>query len=1507
MDLVSYFADTAFIAMMSPVAAWDSSGSERTGLYLRFGHWPADERSFSGAGGYHEEGVSTYDLDRHGNPAIDHGLDRGHVHDDECDADEFGTCQYSPDPGEEPDNDPHEEMLGRVSRAERNRYHGSDNRGETAHLVRGEMSGVGYDGEPLLKHVHRVGDWIDHRHLFFPEGGPHRLARTEDDDDYEPPEEAPLTPKTAAARPGRGEKTCLCCKGNGSHADGSECDPCDESGLLHSNEEQRYCPGQPQPRRRHWRQGSLGETDDPSKEAHMASYIPPAERTEGIQHILSHYLPSDFDTWDEVRDNNDWNHPVRRDFVDDIRRNGVTRPVPIDYEQDPPRVMNGHTRVLAAEMAGVSEVPTRQHQGLMDPDDPDHMGRQPDHPEHWTNKHPEWIEHVASRWIEHEGALEVPAPAAGETSNDYKEILGHFEGADTSYRISHGAPGPGHTNQSGTPRASIQYHEAHGLDPDHQVSIYRAVPEGATSINHGDWVSLHGDWTQDRADSEEGWHVLHAQVPARHVYLDASERDDDEAGYHGPDIEGEHHGVLDHFEAADSSLYHGVHIPPGGPDDDPEWLAPMHDVRNAMPRAYEHPRDYLGWDAESGRQLQAANGKPDHPVTVYRALPAGRREINAGDWVTTSGAYARTHGESNLRHTPWHVVKADVPARHLFNEGYMSEWGYQGPHVGNAAVHYVGDDHDRRDDDLGPREAAVDDYRMSHGAPGPQWGHKPLHHYTGEDPDDRVRIYRAAPAGTEAINSGDWVSRNPAYAHRHGYGEGPGGSDWPVYTAEVHQKHVHWDENDEDEHGYNGPEIWHPDVHDAETGELRGWDSYHDEHPHGQEAWIGSAVHMPQADHDFVHDPYEDEEDRANRLLGHAHAQGALHAAHWRGDDYDAKDDAVERARQTEAPEGHRVTMFHGHRKDDGRLADLSVKEYSPAEDEPWRGGWRMIDTEETYPNYSHQALDEAGRGHEAAAHESMSVEDLLGLHSDEALFHERNWTGNHSLIHGDSDATRVRSLYDAKADEMRQHPEHWGQLDEPIRNGSIDPVLLSRSSTGHTVVSEGGHRIIRAHQLGVSHLPVSWDPASQAHRDDWDDFPEEMHHEAAAEPPAVTFRTSKGKRQGIAHTTVNAYVGDSKVGYARMIDQGRTLDDLYVHPEHRGGGLGHALMGEVVRQFGHNPLHLYASPFTRGRKDKGGLDNDQLQAFYSQHGFTQVENGRRDMVREPEAEPRTAALEPATAVFEYPSAPGRQPEDDSYDEPDLSTAALNPPERQRRVGMVIVAAEEPVRYYHGTNAEHAPGAVLTAAEALTAAPGGAAANAVTQGRTPHVFFTTDYKHAEMYASVRAQMHGGTPHVYEVHPQGDFEPNPADERTRDGKPPMSFRSTAPLAVSTEVLEPPKKPRKKRAAKIAAVTMPVAPAPRSLGEVLATANDAVGGLWLPETPSDWGELLDGFPGFFGALADGLDLLGARLDDCPVDEHLPTVAHSMATACRTAADDATEINERVRTSFMGGVNG
>jgi hypothetical protein len=175
---------------LTPPRAARKTASEHNphGVYVRFGDWPDDERSTNHAMGWKEDGVSVYDLDHEGNPEDpDAGFNRYHEHDEHCDPD-CDLDSWNEDYG----NDTREEMHGRVDRAERNRSMGYDRSGDTGHLVKGDMVGIGHDGEPLLNNVRRVGDWIDHRHMFIPTAKPHRLARDpEEHEDYEPPEETP--------------------------------------------------------------------------------------------------------------------------------------------------------------------------------------------------------------------------------------------------------------------------------------------------------------------------------------------------------------------------------------------------------------------------------------------------------------------------------------------------------------------------------------------------------------------------------------------------------------------------------------------------------------------------------------------------------------------------------------------------------------------------------------------------------------------------------------------------------------------------------------------------------------------------------------------------------------------------------------------------------------------------------------------------------------------------------------------------------------------------------------------------------------------------------------------------------------------------------------------------------------------------------------------------------------------------------------------------------------------
>jgi 8-oxo-dGTP pyrophosphatase MutT (NUDIX family) len=118
--------------------------------YLRFGDWPEDERSHSPAGGYKEEGVSVYDTHR-GHPVVP--------------GDEIGYGEYG--------NDTHDELQGRI-----NQYH----RGNVpAHVVKGDMVGIGYDGEPLLRNIQRVTTFNPEQHRLHPVW----KERVEKDDDGE--------------------------------------------------------------------------------------------------------------------------------------------------------------------------------------------------------------------------------------------------------------------------------------------------------------------------------------------------------------------------------------------------------------------------------------------------------------------------------------------------------------------------------------------------------------------------------------------------------------------------------------------------------------------------------------------------------------------------------------------------------------------------------------------------------------------------------------------------------------------------------------------------------------------------------------------------------------------------------------------------------------------------------------------------------------------------------------------------------------------------------------------------------------------------------------------------------------------------------------------------------------------------------------------------------------------------------------------------------------------------
>ena len=116
---------------------------------------------------------------------------------------------------------------------------------------------------------------------------------------------------------------------------------------------------------------------------------------------------------------------------------------------------------------------------------------------------------------------------------------------------------------------------------------------------------------------------------------------------------------------------------------DPESGAPFHEIEEMSPDFYAHPEYYTTrepqFDAQSVKALMAARGKPNRPVTIYRAGPT--EQINPGDWVTPSRAYAIQHSKhptDPAQDMP--VWKQRVPASALWYDGNsIHEYGYHGP------------------------------------------------------------------------------------------------------------------------------------------------------------------------------------------------------------------------------------------------------------------------------------------------------------------------------------------------------------------------------------------------------------------------------------------------------------------------------------------------------------------------------------------------------------------------------------------------------------------------------------------------------------------------------------------------------------------------------------------------------------------------------------------------------------------------------------------------------------
>ena len=130
--------------------------------------------------------------------------------------------------------------------------------------------------------------------------------------------------------------------------------------------------------------------------------------------------------------------------------------------------------------------------------------------------------------------------------------------------------------------------------------------------------------------------------------------------------------------------YRGSHKAPS-----PEFGAPLHDLTGggqmypadvySSKAAQYYGTGYPKADKEAFALASKVRGNPDAEVTMYRAVPKDESiaNINAGDWVTLSKDYAKTHGEAVLGND-YKILSQKVKAKDLWtNADSIHEFGYQ--------------------------------------------------------------------------------------------------------------------------------------------------------------------------------------------------------------------------------------------------------------------------------------------------------------------------------------------------------------------------------------------------------------------------------------------------------------------------------------------------------------------------------------------------------------------------------------------------------------------------------------------------------------------------------------------------------------------------------------------------------------------------------------------------------------------------------------------------------------
>lgn len=212
----------------------------------------------------------------------------------------------------------------------------------------------------------------------------------------------------------------------------------------------------------------------------------------------------------------------------------------------------------------------------------------------------------------------------------------------------------------------VPYSETSGMSPDDRVVVYRGVPKGVQSeLADGDFITDMEQLAKDYAGTGD--------VISQEVFADEILDDLDDP------LAGEYLFRPRRASKKTAEDYFMEHRPAG-----PDYGVPLHDLNEFFPDIYDSPHYYdFGepGNKDSFSVIQRAKGNPEEMVTMYRSIPPdGTPSFAPGDWVSTSGDYARSHSLSeNEEDDDFIVMEQQVPASSLWSEGNsVAEWGYHG-------------------------------------------------------------------------------------------------------------------------------------------------------------------------------------------------------------------------------------------------------------------------------------------------------------------------------------------------------------------------------------------------------------------------------------------------------------------------------------------------------------------------------------------------------------------------------------------------------------------------------------------------------------------------------------------------------------------------------------------------------------------------------------------------------------------------------------------------------------